>query len=213
MAALEELYTRNPAKAKIFCDGEWGVDVDGLIFPNVRTAKLNVMELAKKFERRAGMDFGYQDPSCILETYRDEENKVIYVTNEFYKTGQTLEELLIAMRKMNLTKVKCWADSAEPRSIDFFVHNDCRVVPCVKGQNSVQARIAFLQNHQIIIDESCVNTINDFENFCYLKDRDGNFTDKTDHTFSHAVDALGYAYSNIYTQHKLRTLDKSILGL
>ena len=30
--ALEELYVRNPQKARIFCDGEWGVDAEGLVF-------------------------------------------------------------------------------------------------------------------------------------------------------------------------------------
>ena len=34
-----------------------------------------------------------------------------------------------------------------------------------------------------------------------------------DHTYSHTIDGLGYSYSDIYTKQRLRTLDKSILGL
>ena len=29
VAALNELYIRNPQKARVFCDGEWGIDADG----------------------------------------------------------------------------------------------------------------------------------------------------------------------------------------
>ena len=32
IAALEELYSRNPQKARIYCDGEWGTDFEGLVF-------------------------------------------------------------------------------------------------------------------------------------------------------------------------------------
>ena len=31
---LEELYIRNPQKARVFCDGEFGIDADGLVFQN-----------------------------------------------------------------------------------------------------------------------------------------------------------------------------------
>ena len=213
IASLEELYERNPKKARVFCDGEWGVDTDGQVFQNYRVEKLDKNEIAKKYEHRAGMDFGYSDPSAIVESFYDKDGKTIFITAEFYKTGQTLDELLEALKKHHLEKIKVWCDSAEPRTIDFFQRHNIRAVPCIKGQNSVNARISFLQNHTIIIDESCHHVIEEFENFSYIKDRDGNFTDKTTHEFSHSIDALGYSYSDIYSKSKLRTLDKAVLGL
>lgn len=171
--------------------------------------------MAKLYEHRAGMDFGYQDPSAIVDTFYDKTNKVIYVTNEFYKTGQTLEELKRALYNMHLTKVKVQADSAEPRMIDAFRKDGLYVVPCIKGANSVDARIAFLQDHKIIVDKKCVKVIMELSNFSYEKDRKtGKFVDdKYTHEFSHSIDALGYAYSDIYTRSKLRTFNKAALGL
>lgn len=212
--SLEELRTRNPQKARIFCDGEWGIDTEGLVFSNWVIEEFNINELAKKLEHRVGMDFGYQDPSAIVDSLYDEANKTIYVCNEFYKTGQTLDELYDAIINMQLTRSKIQCDSAEPRTIEFFKRKNINAVPCIKGQNSVEARIAFLQNHKIIVNPQCVNVVNELSNFSYIKDpKTSKYTDKMTHEFSHSIDALGYAYSDIYAKGKLRTIQKGVLGL
>lgn len=116
---------------------------------------------------------------------------------------------------MELTKTRIQCDSAEPRTIDYFKRRNINAVPCVKGANSVEARIAFLQDHLIIVDPRCEKMIMELSNFSYEKDRKtGKYIDdKYTHEFSHAIDALGYAYSDIYTKSKLRTVNKSVLGL
>ena len=115
---------------------------------------------------------------------------------------------------MHLTKCKIQCDSAEPRTIDFFRKNYINAVPCIKGQNSVNARILFLQNSEIIVHPRCENVIMELSNFSYIKDRKtGRFTEDTTHEFSHSLDALGYAYSDLYSKGRLRSIDKGILGL
>lgn len=184
------------------------------MFRNWKVEKLDEFELAKKYEHRAGMDFGYVDPSVIIDSFYDRESKTIYVTNEFYKTGQQLSDLLKALTDMHLTKVKVFCDSAEPRTIDYFKKNLINAAPCIKGVNSVSARLSFLQDSLIIVDPKCASFINELENFSYILDkRTNSYTEETTHEFSHSIDALGYAYSDIYTKSKLKTLDKSILGL
>lgn len=214
IAALEELRTRNPQKARIYCDGEWGVDTDGLVLTNWRVDDFDEMLLASQFPRRAGMDFGYQDPSAIVDTLFDKANQRIYIANEFYKTGQTLDQLKDALEAMHLTKLKVQCDAAEPRTIDFFRRNYINAVACIKGPNSVGARISFLQNHEIIVKPRCVNVISELENFSYIKDKKtGRFTEDTTHEYSHSIDALGYAYSDLYAVGRIRTIDKGVLGL
>lgn len=148
IAALEELYTRNPQKARVFCDGEWGVDAEGLVFQNWKIEEFNPQELAASgLEHRAGCDFGYIDPSTIVASLYDKKNGKIYVYDEFYKRGCQLDTLYEAIAKMQLTKTKIYMDSAEPRSIDFFKRKGINAQPCIKGAGSVNSRIAFLQNH------------------------------------------------------------------
>ena len=212
---LEELYVRNPQKARIFCEGEWGINTDNLVFHNWRVEEFDVLTLAASgLEHRAGADFGYVDPTTVIDSLYDAENKCIYVFNEFYKRGCQLDEVAAAMNQMDLHKVKIFMDAAEPRSIDFFRKQGFNAVPCIKGQNSVKARISFLQNQEIIISPACQNLITEFENFSYLLDKKTEqLTEDTTHEFSHGIDGLGYAYSDIYTKSKLKSFDKALLGL
>lgn len=203
---LMEMYTRNPSKARIFCDGEWGVDAEGLVITNWRKEEFDEMELASKgFEHRTGMDLGWIDKSAIIDTLYDRDNKTIYVFNEFYKSGCQLSELADAIRNMNLTKTKIYVDAAEPRSIQFFKNEGIRAEACAKGKDSVKAGLMFLQDCLIIVHPKCKNFITELENFSYIKSKQtGEWTEDTTHEWSHAIDACRYGYSDIYTNSKLK---------
>jgi len=213
--SIEELKDRNPQKWRIFGLGEWGINTDGLVLQNWEVQPLNESELASKFEHRTGADLGFVDPTTILSTFWDKEKNVIYVTREYYKTGIQLDDIFNAIVNMGLSKSVIWFDSAEPRTIDYFKRKGIKAKPCIKGRDSVKAGLSFLQNHKIIVDNSCKNLIMELSNFSYEKDRKtGKFLeDKYTHEFSHAIDGLRYAYSDIYTKSNLRTLDKSILAI
>ena len=212
---LEELYVRNPAKARIFCDGEWGVDAEGLVITNWREEEFDPMALsASGLEHRVGMDLGWIDKSAIINTLYDRENRIIYVFDEFYKSGCQLSELVEAIKNMNLQKTKIYVDAAEPRSIQYFKNEGCRCEPCAKGKDSVKAGLMFLQDNLIIVHPKCQNFITELENFSYIKSKQtGEWTDDTTHEWSHAIDACRYGYSDIYTNTKLKTLNKGVLSL
>lgn len=212
--ALEEMYTRNPAKARIFCDGLWGVNAEGLVLNNWEVREFDHLELAALLDHRAGMDLGFTDPSAIIDSLYDKDNKTIYVFNEFYKRGCQLSELSNALIDMSLKKVKVFVDSAEPRSREYFRSKGINAVPCIKGQDSVKAGLMFLQDHKIVVHPRCPNFIIELENFSYIKSKKtGEWTDDTTHEWSHAIDALRYAYSDIYTDKKAKTISKTALGL
>ena len=215
VAELEELYKRNPAKARIFCDGEWGVDAEGLVITNWRAQEFDAMKLAAEgLEHRVGMDIGWVDKSAIIDTLYDRNNKIIYVFNEFYKSGCQLSELAEAIKDMNLKKTKIYVDSAEPRSIQYFKQEGIAAYPCAKGKDSVKAGLMFLQDNLIIVHPSCRSFITELENFSYIKSKlTGEYTEDTTHEWSHAIDACRYAYSDIYANTKLKTLNKSMLSL
>lgn len=215
IAALDEMETRNPAKYRVYGAGEWGIDVEGLVITNWKMQDFNAMELsASGLEHRAGCDLGWIDKTAIIDTLYDKENKTIYVFNEFYKSGCQLSEVASAVHNMNLAKTKLYVDAAEPRSIQFFKSQGINAVACAKGKDSVKAGLMFLQDNKIIVHPSCKNFITELENFSYIKSKvTGEYTEDTTHEWSHAIDACRYGYSDIYTNKKLKTLDKSILNL
>lgn len=215
IAELEELYTRNPAKARIFCDGLWGVDAEGLVITNWREQEFDAMELAAAgYEPRYGVDLGWVDKTAIILTLFDRENKTIYVFNEYYRSGSQLAEIAAAAKAMNVGKTKIYVDAAEPRSIQYFRQEGLNAYPCSKGKDSVKAGLMFLQDMRIVVHPSCKNMIMELSNFSYVKSKHtGEYTEETTHEFSHAIDACRYAYSDIYTSTKLKSLNKATFSI
>ena len=213
--AMEDMRVRNPAKARIYYYGQYGVNPEGLVIQNWRAEEFDPMQLASLgYEHRVGMDLGWVDKSAIIDSLYDRQNKTIYVFNEFYKSGCQLSELADQIKKMGLQKCKIFVDAAEPRSIQFFRQEGINATPSKKGADSVKAGLMFLQDNLIIVHPKCKNFIMELENFSYIKSKlTGEWTEDTTHEWSHAVDACRYAYSDIYTNPKLKTVNKALLGL
>lgn len=207
--ALEDMERTNPNKARVFVRGEWGVDTEGLVFTNVLVKGFNIDEKLKDKDLtvRVGCDLGYIDASTIVVSLWDKENNKIYVIDEYYETRATLDEVVAAMKNMGVGKLPVYVDSAEPRSIDYFNQLGINAKPSKKSNGANELYIQFLQNHQIIIHESCTHTAEDFMNFSYQKDRQsGKFIDnKYTHEWSHTIDALKYSYSDVYRNRKLKS--------
>jgi phage terminase large subunit len=213
--SLEDLYRTNPVKARVFCDGMWGVDTDGLVFPNHKVEDFDIMELIREtnFPIKCGVDIGFTDPSTCVVSLWDKDNKKIYVIAEYYKRGASFEEICQGIRDCGIERQKVYVDNADPRAIQYFQQEGINALPCKKGKDSNRLYITFLQNHQIICHESCVNVAKELENFVFLKDKDGYYDEnKTDHTFSHALDGLKYSYSDVYRSKKLGSIELK-LGL
>lgn len=215
IAALDEMEHRNPQKYRVYGLGEWGVDSEGLVITNWKIEAFDAMSLAASgLEHRAGMDVGWIDKTAIIDSLYDKENRTIYIFNEFYKSGCQLNEIAQAIKDMSLTKTKLYIDSAEPRTIQYMKNEGIGAFPCVKGKDSVKAGIMFLQDNNIVVHPSCKSLITELENFSYIKSKQtGEWTEETTHEWSHAIDALRYAYSDIYTNKKMKTFSKTSLGL
>ena len=212
--SLEELQFRNPQKWRIYGLGEWGINTDGLVFRNWRKGEYDVQELAKKgWELRVGMDLGFIDPSTIVSSMYNAETSTIYVFDSWSESGCQLDEIKKALEKREWINrhTKIYMDSADARAVDYFRPQGYNAVQCLKGPGSVESRITFLQNHEIVVNEvSGQKLITELSNFSYIKDKKtGKYTEKTTHEYSHCIDGLGYAYSDIYTKGRVRTFDKT----
>lgn len=213
--ALEDMYRTNPNKARVFCDGNWGADVEGLVYKNHILSDFDINELIKQgLEVRVGVDWGFVDPTTVVVSLFDKPKKEIYIIGEFYKRGATLEEIKDGIIGLGISKQKMYCDGAEPDKVDYLRRNGFNAVSAKKGAGSVKAGISFLQDMKIICHESCVNVAAELENYVYLKDKKtGQYIeDSYDHDFSHTMDALRYSYSDLYSAARL-TSAKLMLGI
>lgn len=209
IAELEELYTRNPQKARVFCDGEWGIDADGLVFHNFRVQEFNHAEIDG--ELLVGLDFGFvNDISALIASVLDEKNKRIYIFNEWGARGKTNKELVDVITRLGFNKSIIVADAAEPKSIEEIKRAGVQKIrACKKGADSIIHGIQKLQNYEIIVHPTCEGIIAEFENYTWQKDKYTDvYINKPIDDFNHYIDALRYSLQCVGA--KMKTIDKNL---
>ena len=206
---LEELYTRNPQKARVFCDGEWGIDSDGLVFHNWRVQEFNHVETEGALI--IGLDFGFvNDISALVASLIDEEQKRIYVFKTWGARGKTNAELSKVITDLGFNKSTIIADAAEPKSIEEIKRSGVmKIKACEKGKDSILHGIQKLQNYEIIVHPDCEGLITELENYVWQKDKYTNlYINKPIDDFNHYIDALRYSLQCV--KAKMRTIDKNL---
>lgn len=181
----------DPYYYNVYSLGNWGV-LGHTIFKNWHTEDLS--EMIPHFDNiRAGMDFGYSsDPNALVKLHIDNKRKKIYIFDEWYQAGMSDEDLLKVSKKIfGREIVTC--DSAEPKTIDFLAVNGVNATPAVKGTDSINRGIRFLQGYEIIVDIRCQNMKNELEQYHWQEDKYGNAMAKPVDKNNHLIDALRYA--------------------
>lgn len=181
----------DPYFYNVYSLGNWGI-LGNVIFKNWRVADLS--EQKAQFDHiYNGMDFGYSnDPNAIIKVHLDKTRKKIYVFDEWYQAGMSDDELLRVCRLM-IGNEYITCDSAEPKTIDFLANNGIRAIPAVKGSDSINRGIRWLQDYEIIVDVQCQNFKNEIEQYHWAEDRQGNVMAKPVDANNHLIDALRYA--------------------
>lgn len=188
---FEEMKKNRPKRYRVAGLGEWGVE-EGLVFDNWRVEDLS--KLIPTFDKiYCGMDFGYAvDPNALIKVHIDMARKIIYVFGEYYKAGMLDDELVRVSKEMfGRNFITC--DNADPKTIDYLALNGVNAVPAVKGADSVNRGIRWLQAYEIIIDKNCVHTIDEISKYSWLVDKHGNTMAKPVDIDNHLMDALRYA--------------------
>ena len=206
---MEELYKRNPQKARIYCDGEWGTDSTGLVFQNWKVEEFNHADINGQL--MCGLDFGFiNDISAFVASLLVEEEKRIYIFKEYGATGKTNKDLVDIITALGFNKSVIMADAAEPKSIaEMKAAGIQKIRACTKGKDSILHGIQQLQNYQIIIHPSCSGIITEFENYTWVKDKNTDiYINKPIDDFNHYIDALRYSLQCV--KAKLKSVDKNL---
>jgi phage terminase large subunit len=176
----------------VYTLGKWGV-LGHVIFKNWSIEDLSGM--ADQFtNRRNGLDFGFSsDPAALSRSHYDRSHKTIYLFGELYEFGLTND--ILARRVLDLIgsdPVTC--DSAEPKSIAELQREGVNAIGAVKGKDSVNHGIQWLQQQTIVIDSACINTQNEFRQYHWKEDKNGNAIPQPADKNDHAIAATRYAY-------------------
>ena len=189
-----DLYKTNPRRAKVSCDGDWGVS-EGLVFEdNVHMEDFDIMQkITECGQTSFGLDYGFgNDPTAFVAVAIDEEHKNLWIYDEMYAHHQTTPQTAEWIINHGYQNAHIFADSANPERTQQLV--DIGIINADSVQKTrVEAGIDQLWQYQIYVHPHCKNIWNEFNNYVFDTDKIGNTLNVPKDENNHAIDALRYA--------------------
>lgn len=210
--SLESMMQTNPTYYNIYALGEF-CSLDKLVFRNWNIKEFNHSAIVGKL--LIGLDFGFvNDTSALVASILDEDNKTIYIFEEWGDTNKTNDEIAAIISSLGFAKSTIIADCAEQKSIEEIKRCGIqKIKACMKGKDSIIHGIQKLQQYKIVVHPKCKKIITEFENYSWQKDKQSNeYINKPVDKFNHYIDALRYSLQCVQ-DNKLRTINKALLGL
>lgn len=180
----------------VYTLGNWGVLGD-VIFKNWETRDIRNDPIFNTFDIfKSGLDFGFtNDPTSYNRSYYHRASKTLYIFDEWTARGVTNDQIAEAIKpRMNGDCVVC--DSSEPKSIQELCNYGVNAVGAQKGKDSVNFGIQWLKQQKIVIDKTCQNVKNEFEQYHWKKNKEGEVLNVPVDKYNHHIDALRYAYED-----------------
>ena len=169
---------------------------EGLVYKEF-SRDLHVYDDQPKFEQKGyygAVDFGFTNPCAVLHAKLDRDNSY-WITEEFYKTGRTEEQIGDYVKTCGFNGVA--PDPESPSAIEVLNQKGVNVMEVVKGRDSIKSGIdairALFKGNKIHIHRSCINLIQELETYSYPeKSVNHNEPEVPIKENDHALDALRY---------------------
>ena len=180
---IKEIRERRPKKYKHQILGGWLDKAEGVIFEN-----WSIGEFKHVGKSVFGQDYGFSvDPTTLVETNVDTNNKRIYLKLHYYKPNLTTSQI-VELNKRFAKDSLIVGDSAEPRLITELSVS-LNILPAVKGQGSVTHGITLMQDYDLIVDPESTELIKELNNYSWMEKKSSTPIDD----YNHAIDAIRYA--------------------
>lgn len=161
---------------------------EGLIYKEFnRDLHIYDKEVTRVVETIAGVDFGFNNPTCVLHIKKDFDG-VLWVDDEWYVKGRTEQQIADYIKSCKFNAI--YPDPENPSAISVLNREGLPVREVKKGKDSVESGISQVRDmfmtNRLMINKNCQNLISELETYC--TDEDGKIVKENDH----ALDALRY---------------------
>ncbi len=192
LAVFERLRKENPRRYAVAGLGEWGI-AQGLVYENWCEGEVDMRR--GDFECYFGLDYGYtSDPTAFIAFAVSKQQKEIYIFDEIYRRRMLNCDIAQAIKDKGYAKERIRADSAEPKSNDDLRRlGISRILPSVKGKDSVINGIMNISEYHITVNPACKNTLAELKSYCWDKNAENTPLDKN----NHLMDAMRYAFYDV----------------
>lgn len=191
--------------------GKWSDVAEGAVFKKWGIVK-EFPDYCKKVG--LGMDLGYtHDPTAIVKCGIVDNS--IYVQLVKYETGMLSSDIIRTLKPYTKEGMFVYSESADPRLIDEIALGGVVIYPVSKGPGSIKAGIDKLLTMDIFITEDSLDLQEEFRNYTWVKDKDGNYINEPIDAFNHGIDALRYYVLSVLLGKvmKPKNVTKEQLGL
>lgn len=175
------------------------VGTGGNVFENLELREIADEEMSHFDQIYQGVDYGwFPDPFAFIRLHYDRARETIYLMDEIYQNKLTNEASgnIIIQRGYKDTYITC--DSAEPKSVADYRAMGLPAKAAVKGPGSVDYGMKWLQRRKIVIDRHRTpNAYNEFVNYEYERNKDGDIISGYPDANNHLIDATRYALERI----------------
>lgn len=156
-------------------------------------------EAPKKTFFYFGGDWGFSnDPSVLVRMFV--EGRTIYIDYEAYAVGCEIDDTPDLFETVPEAKAfPIRADSARPETISYMQkHGFPLMVPCTKGQNSVEEGVEFLKSYDIVVHPRCKHVIDELSFYSWVVDpKTKVITNKLEDKKNHTIDSIRYALEEL----------------
>lgn len=175
------------------------VGTGGNVFENLELREITDEEISHFDQIYQGVDYGwFPDPFAFIRLHYDRARETIYLMDEIYQNKLTNEASgnIIIQRGYKDTYITC--DSAEPKSVADYRAMGLPAKAAVKGPGSVDYGMKWLQRRKIVIDRHRTpNAYNEFVNYEYERNKDGDIISGYPDANNHLIDATRYALERV----------------
>jgi len=219
IAEIEKMKIQDPARWRVFGEGQKGMALEGRVFDNWKETDYN------KFPRTPrifGLDFGFvNDPTVLIEGRKKTGYNAneMYLKEWIYETNLTTPQLIERLKECKIGYNDIiYADGSEPRLIRELQDAGYNVVSAKKGEGSIIDGINFIKTFDVYYDTKSANLQTEFMFYKWKEDKrnldnsrkEAKFLNNPIDHANHAMDAVRYLCEEWRGLHSGRSLMDAI---
>lgn len=174
----------------------------GNVFENIELREITDKEIQSFDTIYQGVDWGwYPDPFAFVRLYYDKTRETIYFIDEHIVNKQKNDQTgnWIIEKKYDDYEIAC--DSAEHKSTADYRDMGLPARNAIKGPGSVEYGMKWLMGRHIVIDPRRTPKVKEeFTEYEYERDKDGNVISGYPDEDNHTIDATRYALEKFYNK-------------
>ena len=191
---------RDPDKYAWIWGGQYQRISEARVFRNWRIGELEIPAHCRPYY---GADWGFSvDPTVLVRMWT--WGRTLYIDKELYKIGLEIDRTpsffdLMRDEQADPKKWPITADSAEPQTISYMQkHGYPRIEAAVKGPNSVEEGVRFLQSYDIVIHPECRHTADEFATYAWKQDKQTEeILPELEDDHNHVIDSCRYGVEKL----------------